>query len=549
MSISIVIPTYNGERFVEATIVSALNQTRPADEIVISDDNSTDCTLAICEKYKDRLKIFKNPNGPSGFVNGWNNAIAHARCEYISILHQDDLLAPTFLEEMEKAIVRNPDVRHLFAPCCYIDENGEGLSTPDYCDGTVRRYDGTEYSDAYRMVGTPHVHRCPGVITHRSIFDKCKYRAVAGHIADDDFFYRVGQYTDVIGIMKPLASYRIHRYSETGHLDAKNLVKRLLHDYHFQVRVMDNNTCLSRDTKRYFKYWYRKNCIRLFVWGLKDLDVPSMILALRNLMDFTTIVSLLRKARGIAIRTLTSSRPSLPLPNVAFVFAPHPDDEVFGCCGLMQRMLARGKQVELFVMTGGGKSHSTCCDIEEADLIAHRCQLTRKAAAIVGLGEEHVHFLDYPDEGICMGHPETEVLTTMLTEMLATIPNDAGIFIPHQSGEGWSDHAETFRIVANVTQAIQTHKKLNIYEYCVWFWFYNYWKIDWNHAFTLKMTKDEHSTKLHAIDAYMEPKAPCGKPWVGVLPTVFAWANRWKKELYFEWHPKGQTVPSHCHGK
>lgn len=285
MTISIVIPTYNGERFVEAAIVSVLSQTRPADEIVISDDNSTDSTLAICEKYEDKLKIFKNPNGPSGFVNGWNNAIAHSTGDYISILHQDDLLAPTFLEEMEKAIIANPDVKHLFAPCNYIDENGEIFKSPDYCDGTVKRYNGTEYSDAYRTTGTPHIHRCPGVITHRSIFDKCKYRAEAGHIADDDFFYRVGQYTDIIGIMKALASYRIHGGSETGHLDGKELTKRLLHDYHFQLKEMNNNTCLSRDTTSYFKYWHRKCCKRLIVYGIKVFDVSSIILAIKDIFD------------------------------------------------------------------------------------------------------------------------------------------------------------------------------------------------------------------------------------------------------------------------
>ncbi|MFQ9809237.1 MAG: PIG-L deacetylase family protein [Segatella copri] len=34
------------------------------------------------------------------------------------------------------------------------------------------------------------------------------------------------------------------------------------------------------------------------------------------------------------------------------IVAPHPDDEVFGCCGLMQRLIAQGKRVELIIMTG-----------------------------------------------------------------------------------------------------------------------------------------------------------------------------------------------------
>ena len=75
MTISVVIPTYNGSRFVESAIQSVLNQTRPADEIIISDDNSKDNTLEICSQFGDKVKIYRNENGPSGFVNGWNNAI------------------------------------------------------------------------------------------------------------------------------------------------------------------------------------------------------------------------------------------------------------------------------------------------------------------------------------------------------------------------------------------------------------------------------------------------------------------------------------------
>lgn len=66
MTFSIVIPTYNGADFIEQALLSALNQSRPADEIVISDDNSSDDTLAICQKYTDRIKIYRNLQGPSG---------------------------------------------------------------------------------------------------------------------------------------------------------------------------------------------------------------------------------------------------------------------------------------------------------------------------------------------------------------------------------------------------------------------------------------------------------------------------------------------------
>ena len=183
-------------------------------------------------------------------------------------------------------------------------------------------------------------------------------------------------------------------------------------------------------------------------------------------------------------------------------------------------------------MTGGGKSHSSCCDVNEDELIAERRQLTRNAASVYGLSEDHIHFLDYSDGGVQFDDENTEELKRILSNIN---PSAAGktisVFYPHSVGEGWSDHLRTSEIAKRLCASIIPAAKQ--YEYCVWFWFYNCWKIDWKNAFTLRMTKQEYTTKLKAIDAYIEPKAPCGKPWSGVLPPVFLWANKWNRELYF----------------
>lgn len=283
MSFSIVIPTYNGAKFVEQALLSALRQTRAADEIIVSDDNSADDTLTICKKYADKIKIYRNPDGPSGFVNGWNHAIAHAQGEYISILHQDDLLEPTFLEEIEKALSIYPDVKHLFAPCKYIDANNRILQEPDYCNGEIKRYTGREYINVYQQVGHPHIHRCPGVVTHRDIFSVCKYREEAGHLADDDFFFRVGQYTDVVGILKPLASYREHKESETGHLKEIELIIRLLHDYHFQLKHVKENALFNKNDIKYFKRGKKKYARNLIGYGLRHKNMNYLQCALHYL--------------------------------------------------------------------------------------------------------------------------------------------------------------------------------------------------------------------------------------------------------------------------
>lgn len=243
------------------------------------------------------------------------------------------------------------------------------------------------------------------------------------------------------------------------------------------------------------------------------------------------IIECIRKIRVQTIRQLVSLKSSIPLPSTAIIFVPHPDDEVFGCCGLMQRMLSEGKQVELIIMTGGGKSHSGCCSIDEATLVSHRRELTIKAATIYGLGKEHIHFLNFPDGGICKEHPEMTKLRSLI-ETLLDGKRDVAVCYPHRKGEGWLDHIHTAEIAADLCN--EAHAHVTQYEYCVWFWFYNCWKIDWHHARILHLNKRENLCKQEAINAYILPQAPCGKPWSGVLPKVFVWENRWNKELYFQ---------------
>lgn len=273
MTFSIVIPTYNGERYVEEALLSALNQTRPADEIIISDDNSSDNTLTICEKYADRIKINKNEDGPSGFVDGWNKGIARATCEYISILHQDDLLAPNFLEEAENTLIEHPECKHFFVPCNYIDENGEITKSPDYCTNNAIVYSEEEYIDAYINLGTPHVHRCPGVITHRDIFKVCNYRKEAGMIADDDFFFRVGRYTPILGLMKPLSSYRLHKESESGHLSSAKMESTLVIDHIFLIEDLLKQKECYKILLNYLRRSTQKHSFHEYIWSLRNKNI------------------------------------------------------------------------------------------------------------------------------------------------------------------------------------------------------------------------------------------------------------------------------------
>lgn len=100
--ISIVIPVFNREKYIDECIKSALNQSYNNYEIIIIDNKSTDFTWRKIEKFNDRsdkIKIFQNKEN-IGPVQNWKKAISLASGEYIKILFSDDLIEKECLVEM-----------------------------------------------------------------------------------------------------------------------------------------------------------------------------------------------------------------------------------------------------------------------------------------------------------------------------------------------------------------------------------------------------------------------------------------------------------------
>ncbi|WP_394675218.1 glycosyltransferase family 2 protein [uncultured Chryseobacterium sp.] len=94
MKISVCIATYNGEKFISEQIDSILKQIRDSDEIIVSDDRSTDRTLEIVEHFKDsRIRVIHN-QGKKGYTPNFQNALKQADGDIIFISDQDDVWLP-----------------------------------------------------------------------------------------------------------------------------------------------------------------------------------------------------------------------------------------------------------------------------------------------------------------------------------------------------------------------------------------------------------------------------------------------------------------------
>ena len=117
--VSVIVPVYNGERYLRESLDSILVQTYPNIEILVMDDASTDGTAPILETYESRVRIFRQPSN-RGIYGNANDGIALARGEFICVYHADDIYAPTMVEREVEFLNRYPETGAVFTNMIFI---------------------------------------------------------------------------------------------------------------------------------------------------------------------------------------------------------------------------------------------------------------------------------------------------------------------------------------------------------------------------------------------------------------------------------------------
>lgn len=112
MKISVCMATYNGEKYVLEQLRSIMKQLKEDDEIIVSDDGSTDDTLGVIKSLNDsRIHIFHNA-GEHGYTKNFENALNHANGDIIFISDQDDVWMDNKVEVCLNALTDHSLVIH-----------------------------------------------------------------------------------------------------------------------------------------------------------------------------------------------------------------------------------------------------------------------------------------------------------------------------------------------------------------------------------------------------------------------------------------------------
>lgn len=122
--ISVCLATYNGERYIREQLLSIIPQLSPSDEIIISDDGSADTTLSVIESLNHpQIRVVCN-TGRRGYTPNFENALRHAKGDYIFLCDQDDVWLPTKVQTCMQALRQSDFV---ITDACVVDRHLEVL--------------------------------------------------------------------------------------------------------------------------------------------------------------------------------------------------------------------------------------------------------------------------------------------------------------------------------------------------------------------------------------------------------------------------------------
>lgn len=181
--VSIIIPCYNSENYIEETIRSVLDQTYKNFELIIADDGSTDRSAEIINSFQDeRIKYLYQKN--NGAPAAKNNAIRNAQGAYISFLDSDDLWESGKIEKQVSIIDRFDAV---FCDYKIIDENGK--LTDQQTMPMV--YDPEQAKDQI-LKGNIILGSSSSVIAHRKVIENVGFFSENLTMGEDwDYWYRI----------------------------------------------------------------------------------------------------------------------------------------------------------------------------------------------------------------------------------------------------------------------------------------------------------------------------------------------------------------------
>lgn len=233
--VSVIVPVYNGARFLAETLRTALEQTLPPHEVIVIDDGSHDASAAIAEATPG-VTCVRQPNRGAALAR--NHGIALASGEFVVFLDQDDRLTPDAIEVGVAALSARPEAAFAYGRSVYIDAAGDPLPMVQLPDTPAASY-------LTLLSGDSLVPPACAIFRREAVVSVGGFRKEAGLTEDYDLYLRVARRFPVHCHNRVIADYRLH---ETNVCNQK--VDRIVHSMKWTLADQSRAAPLDAETER-----------------------------------------------------------------------------------------------------------------------------------------------------------------------------------------------------------------------------------------------------------------------------------------------------------
>lgn len=219
--LSVCIPVFNGETYIQETIEQVLNQSYGDFELIVIDNASTDSTVEVVKKFQDsRIRLFENSENV-GMAGNWNRCLEKAKTEYIQILCADDVIEKSCLEEKVKFLNCNEDVSLVFSASYICDSGGRKIMSRRPFRKNQKLSGGKMIRKSFRK---KNLYGEPSNVMFRksAAVSAGQFDSEMGYNLDWDYWLRLSLYGNIGYIDKELSVFRISTQSSTSNFILKN---------------------------------------------------------------------------------------------------------------------------------------------------------------------------------------------------------------------------------------------------------------------------------------------------------------------------------------
>ena len=217
--VSVVIPVYNSEKFLEECLDSILAQTYQNIEVIVVDDGSTDASPDILERYSDKINIISQKN--QGLASALNLGISEMKGNWLKWFSPDDVMYPNAIEILIDETKNHPDNTIFYSNWNIIDDTGNTLR--EFYESNYNEL--SEFDFNVRLLDGQQINVNTTLIPY-NLLEKYSVQDLDDPVAIDyDFFLHAALLYDIKFhlISKSLIKYRIH----SDQLSHKNISKTL----------------------------------------------------------------------------------------------------------------------------------------------------------------------------------------------------------------------------------------------------------------------------------------------------------------------------------